>query len=312
MKMNPRSLPVLALALITTFTACKKENNPTKEPDQATEIKTHTDDQNRVSSELDEVANDANFALENNASFGGRLQSAQNTNSICGATAVADTAGNPRTITITYNGNNCAGTHQRTGTVVLSMPAGVRWKTAGAAITITFQNLKIKRLSDNKSITLNGAQTLTNVNGGLLMNLPNLQNITHTITSSNMSITFDDNTQRTWQLARKRVFTYNNGVVITVHGIGTNGSVTNAAEWGMNRFAHPFTTSITKPLVVRQDCSFRLTEGEIKHQGFATATATFGLNASGAPTGCPGTGNYYYKLTWTGPGGNSASVILPY
>ena len=308
MKMKLRSLLVFALAASVTFTACKKEAQPTTENPE-TEVKSHAEDQSRVSGDMDEVANDASLALESNPSFGGRLQ---NTNSICGATAVADTAANPRTITITYNGNNCAGTHLRTGTVILSMPAGVRWKNAGAAITVTFQNLNIKRLSDNKSITINGSQVLTNVSGGLMINLPNLQNIVHTITSSNMSITFDNNTQRTWNIARRRTFTYNNGVVMSITGFGTTGNVTNAAEWGTNRFGHSFITSITQPLVFRQDCSGRLTSGEVKHEGFATSTATFGLNASGAPTACPGTGTYYYKLTWTGPGGNSHSVILPY
>lgn len=308
MKLNLRSLPVLALALTVTFTACQKEEKQQIENPE-TEVKAHAEDQNRVSADLDEIANDANLALESNPSFSGRTAQ---TNSICNANAVADTSGGTWKITITYNGNNCAGTHHRTGTVVLSTPAGTRWKNAGAAITVTFQNLKIKRLSDNKSITINGAQLLTNVSGGLLINLPNLQNIIHTITSSNMSITFDDNTQRTWNIGRKRTFTYSNGVVLSITGIGVTGNVTNAAEWGNNRFGNAFVTSITQPLVFRQDCSGRLTAGEIKHQGFATSTVTFGLNSTGTPTTCPGAGAYYYKLTWTGPGGNSHSVILPY
>jgi hypothetical protein len=311
MKMNLRTLSVLTMVCTFSFTACKKDNTPTSNTNQETELKAHAEDQSSVSADLDDVANDANIALESNASFGGRLQSGQNTNSICGGTAVADTVSNPRTITITYNGANCTNTHFRTGTVVLSMPSTTRWRNAGAAITVTYQNLKVKRLRDNKSITINGSQVITNVSGGLLLQLASVQQIVHTITGNNLSITFDDNTQRTWQVARKRVFTYNNGAVMTVHGIGTNGTITNAAEWGTNRFGNAFTTSITQPLVVRQDCNFRLTEGEVKHQGFATATATFGLNANGAQTTCPA-GTYYYKLTWTGPGGNSASVILPY
>lgn len=308
MKLNLRSLPVYALALTVAFTSCKKEAKQETEINE-TEVKTHAEDQSRVSADLDEIANDANVALESNPSFSGRLSQ---TNSICNATAVPDTASGTWKITITYNGNNCVGTHHRTGTVVLSTPAGTKWKNAGAAITVTFQNLKIKRLSDNKSITINGTQTLTNVSGGLLINLPNLQSIIHTITSSNMSITFDDNTQRTWNIGRKRTFTYSNGIVVSITGIGVTGGINNAAEWGSNRFGHSFITSITQPLVFRQDCSGRLTSGEIKHQGFATSTVTFGLNASGASTTCPGTGVYYYKLVWTGPNGNSVSVVLPY
>ena len=308
MKLNLRSLPILGLAFIVSFTACKKETTTDTEAATETEIKGHSEDQSRVSNDLDEITNDANLALESNPSFSGRVSQ---TNNICNATAVPDTTGGTWKITITYNGNNCSGTHHRTGTVILSTPAGTRWKNAGAAITVTFQNLKIKRLADNKSITINGVQTLTNVSGGLLANLASLQNIVHTITSNNMSITFDDNTQRTWQVGRKRTFTFNNGAVMTVTGIGVAGNVTNAAEWGTNRFGHTFITTISHPLVVRQDCNFRLTAGEIMHQGFATSSVKFGLDANGNPTTCP-QGVFYYKLTWTGPAGNSHSVILPY
>lgn len=310
MKMNLRSLPVFALAIATTFTACKKNDAP---PVEATpEIQAHADDQNQISANLDDVLNEVNGALEATPTFSGRVQNSQNTNSLCNVSAVADTTNNTWKITLTYNGNDCAGKHFRNGTVVVSTPAGTRWKNAGAAVTVTLQNLKIKRLSDNKSVTLNGSQTFTNVTGGLVINLASAQNITHTVASNNMSITFDDNSQRTWNIARKRMFTYNNGAVMAIHGIGTNGSITNAAEWGMNRFGRAFTTSITQPLVFRQDCNGRLTGGEIKHEGFATATATFGLDKNGASTTCPGAGAYYYKLTWTGPGGNTLSALLPY
>ena len=312
MKQNIRSLSVLSLAASIAFISCKKtETTIDGNSETVVELKAHAEDQNRVSGDIDNLTNEVNGALESVPSFsGGRLQ---NTFQICGITPSIDTSTNTWKMTLAYNGNDCSNQYLRTGTIVLSTPAGTRWKNAGAAITVSLQNFKVKRLADNKSITLNGTQTLTNVSGGLVINLSSTQSITHTVTSNNMSITFDDNSQRTWQVAKKRVFTYSNGAVMTVHGIGTNGGVTNAAEWGLNRFGHSFTTSITQPLVIRQDCNFRLTEGEIKHQGFATATATFGLNASGAPTTCPAANAaYYYKLTWTGAAGNSYSVIFPY
>jgi hypothetical protein len=105
----------------------------------------------------------------------------------------------------------------------VSMAQGVQWKNAGAAVTITFQNVKITRLRDNKSVTINGAQTYTNVSGGLLANLPILNSITHRIHSSNLSLSFNDGTQRNWQVDKQRVFTYNNGAVITTTGLHTEG-----------------------------------------------------------------------------------------
>jgi hypothetical protein len=309
MQFNFRMMPVLTLALITTFAACKKSDSGST--DNSTEATTHADDQNTVSTQFNQVANEINLALESSPSYSGREQTPPVV--ICDASVTFDSSSNPRTITINYDGSIlCHPGWSRTGSIVLSMPQNVQWKNAGAAITVTYQNVKLKRILDNKSIIINGAQTFTNVSGGLLYNLANLQTITHTVASNSMSIKFDDNTQRTWQVARKHVFTYNNGVVMTITGNHTEGNNNAIAEWGMNRFGHSFTTSTTQPLVIRQDCSFRLTGGEVKHEGFGTATATFGLNVTGNPTGCPGTGLYYMKLSWTGPGGNTFSTILPY
>ena len=291
------------------FTSCQKSVSGSA--DETTQVTLQADDQSRVSSDVDATANDADVMLESTSAFSGRGQDVQTL--ICDATVVIDTASNPRTITITYNGTNCLGNRTRTGVVVISMPQGVRWRDAGAAITVTFQNLRITRLSDNKSITINGAQTYTNVSGGLLINLPTLGTITHTITSSGLSITFDNGSQRSWQVAKQRVFTYNNGVVITTTGTHTDGSTTGISEWGTNRFGNAFTTAITQPLIVRQDCNFRLTSGEVVHTRPAgTATVTFGLDSAGNPTTCPGTGHYYMKIVWVGAGGVSHTVILPY
>jgi hypothetical protein len=120
------------------------------------------------------------------------------------------------------------------------MAAVVRWKNVGAVLNVSFQNFKIKRLSDNKSITINGIQTHINVTGGMLFQLPTMNQIIHTITSSNMSITLDDNSQRTWHIARKRSFGYNNGIVLEITGTHVDGNNTHIAEWGLNRFGHPF------------------------------------------------------------------------
>jgi hypothetical protein len=295
---------LLSAAIIFSFSlifmACQK--NATTDTDYSNESAVHSDDQSRFSSEVD-------AALDATPGFSGRGEQIQ----ICNATVVVDTVSNPRTITITYNGANCQGTRTRTGVVVISMAQGVRWRNAGAIVNINAQNLRITRLSDNKSITINGTHTYTNVSGGLLINLATLGTITHTLTSSNMSVTFDDNTQRIWQVAKQRVFTYNNGIVVATTGTHSEGGVSGIAEWGTNRFGRTFTTAITQPLVVRQDCSFRLTSGKVAHvTPVFNTTVTFGLDSAGNPTSCPGTGSYYMKIVWTGPGGNPHTIIWPY
>ncbi|MEO5996906.1 MAG: hypothetical protein ABIN89_09235 [Chitinophagaceae bacterium] len=311
MKKSILYLAAFTFSLPVIFTACKKSDSQVN-TDNTTKVTVQTDDQSRVFEETGAISNDVNIVLEaSSPSITGREVNTQAL--ICDATVAVDTLSNPKKITITYNGTNCLGNRTRAGVVVVAIAAGVHWKNAGAAISLTYQNLKVTRLSDNKSITLNGTHTITNVSGGLLINLPNLQSITHTIASSSMSITFDDGTQRTWQVARQLVFTYNNGIVISTRGFHTDGANTGIEEWGTTRFGNIFISSITEPLVIRQDCSFRLVSGKIKHETvLATATATFGLNASGAATSCPGTGSYYFKADWTGLNGKTYTIILPY
>ena len=305
-----RPLSFVALSLLFTVSSCKKDNDPATTDPEKDEMAIHSEDQSKVSNDLDGITNDLNLAIESSGSFSGKYQKVA---AICGATAVFDSTSNPKTITITYNGNDCSNTHHRQGTVVLSMPAGVQWKNVGAVLTVSISGLKITRLIDNKFITINGTHTLTNVSGGLLYHLANMNHIIHTQNSDNMSITFMDSTSRNWKVARKRIYTYNNGIVISSTGTHATNSITNISEWGTDRFGHPFITSISEPLKIRQDCSFRLTSGQVKHQRMQSeSVVTFGLNAQGNPTTCPGAAPFYFKAVWTGPNGNSITVIHPY
>jgi hypothetical protein len=303
-------MSVIALTVFTTFTACKKDSSTQQQQeDPAAQLSSHTDDESRVSTEMDAVNWDTDVALESSTSFSGRMENELG----FGATISYDTTGSVKKLTITYSGDDSTQTKTRSGSVIVTVPAGVHWKDAGATVTITYNNLKIVRKSDNKSITINGTHTLTNVSGGLVRSLPNSQEIVHTLTSSNMSITFNDGTQRTWQVARKRVYTYSGGLVITITGTHTEGAQSNIAEWGTDRFGHSFTTAITEPLRIKQECNFRLTSGQVTHTTAGiTAAVTFGLNADGIATSCPGTGHYYYKLVVTGLNGTLYTVILPY
>ncbi len=311
MKARILSLTAIILSLSFLVVSCQKDAKE-DQTDYTAETATHSDDDSRFSEESDAAATDISGQLETTAGFG-RGNSVQSL--ICDATIVVDTMSNPRTMTITFNGTVCPGaTRTRTGVIVVSMAQNIRWGNPGAIINVTFQNFKITRIIDNKSITINGTQTYTNVSGGWLINLPVLNTITHEITSNNMSVTFDNNSQRTWKVARRRVFTYPGAVgVITVTGMHTEGGVTGIAEWGTNRFGRNFTTVIAQPVVRRQDCNFRVGSGKLTHTTPAfTASATFGLNAAGNPTGCPGANPYFMKIEWTGPNNVTHTTLLPY
>jgi len=146
------------LFFVAIFSACKKENSNPK-TDESTEMAVQSDDQSRFSNEIDAVATDADISMEKSPGFTNRLSQGQSLlldTSVCDANVAYDVASDPRTITITYNGGNCWGTRIRTGKVIVSMAQGMHWKDPGAHLTLTFQDLKITRCSDNKTMTLNG------------------------------------------------------------------------------------------------------------------------------------------------------------
>jgi hypothetical protein len=300
MKKSPVYLMMaFALSVMVTFSACKKDN--AKEPES--DFATQSDDHSQFSAETDAFTDDVNVAIEAIPAFNGRNTSI----SICDATVTYDSTASTRYLTITYNGTNCLGNRTRTGVVTASMPISTKWYEAGAALTITYENVKVIRGRDSKSILLNGSVTVTNVSGGRLTHLANAGEIIHTLSSTALSVKFDDGSQHSWMIAKKRTFTYDNGIVVATSGNHTD----NVAEWGVNRFGREFATSITEPLVIRQDCNFRLVSGKVEYKSEIDMTITFGLNMLGQPTTCPA-GNFFFKVEWPGLRNNTHSIIWPY
>lgn len=314
MNLNIRTTTCLLAGIALSLSACKKDASeaaPQPQPQQpADQIQVHNTDQNNFANESDAVNADVLASVESSAYFSGRTTSTLQ-NASCDAEVSVDTMA--KKITVTYKGGSCLPGRVRTGKVVMQLTTGNRWKDVGAVLTLTYDNVKIAYGDAKKYIVLDGTQTLTNESGGRMIDLFMRNTITHTLRSSNMSITFEDGTKRTWQIARRRVYTNNNGLVLTVTGLHTDGSRNAISEWGTNRFGQPFSTAISSAIVVKQDCNFRITEGAISHAIEAgVADIQFGLNATGAPTPCPASGNYYFKLTWTPKTGNPVSVIRPY
>ena len=330
-----RMAMVICIAVALVLYSCKKESSSTQSANSNENVSTAGDDQAQVSDESDAITNDVSTALESGADFSGADNSAVSLSGttvvngvateplghgrwsvpglVCDATVTYDTSNGQRIITIVYDGSNCRGNRTRTGTVLISLPLGKHWKDAGATATIDIQELKITRIRDGKTIIINGVKTFTNVSGGLLINLSSLGTITHSITSDGITITFNNGKQRSWQISKQRVFTYDNGIVMTTTGTYSDGTDDNIAIWGTNRFGDAFKSQISEPKIFRQDCDFRLTAGQnIVTNSLGVSVITYGLDADGNPTGCPGTGTYYLKLVWTGVNGDTYTVIMPY
>lgn len=328
----------LLLATVITasglIVACTKQNstgsgNGSTTSDDGTstaEVQTQSNDVTQVSNEMDAATDDVNNSLNSSTTFSGAASynggvvtdggggSLDLDLGICDATVTVDTANGLRQIVITYNGTNCRGNRTRTGVVVVSIPVGTHWRDKGAVVTVDIENLKITRLIDNKTITLNGTYTYTNVTGGLLKDLATLGTITHTISADSVSIEFADSATRIWSVAKQRVFTYNDGLVETTTGTHSDGTNTDVAIWGTNRYGNSFETLITQPMVIAQSCDFRLTSGETETiRPALTLTITYGLDSNGDPTSCPGSGYYYFKAVWViKKNGKTYTWIAPY
>ncbi|HMC99775.1 MAG TPA: hypothetical protein VKH37_06475, partial [Ferruginibacter sp.] len=213
MKRRIQFLLATVLAVSVVFIGCKKNDTSSSSSDD-TALTTHSDDQSTFSQTTDDIANDGNDAIEASPAFLGKPGDANGTNGVttlCHATATLDSTATLRRLTVIYNGLNCIGTRNRVGTVVFTMPLAQHWKDAGAVLTVNVQSLVITRVSDSKSLTINGTGTITNVSGGRLINLGQPggpTSITHDIASAGVTVTFNDGTQRSWQISKRRVFTY--------------------------------------------------------------------------------------------------------
>jgi hypothetical protein len=327
------SLSTAAVIAGLAIASCSKSNSANGNSGTSTspntspaQVETQANDETQVSNELDAATDDVNNSLNASTSFSGTTTTGANNGietdggggiiidyGICDATVTTDTANGLRQLVITYNGTNCWGNRIRTGTITISIPVGTRWRDTGAVVTVDIQNLKITRKMDNKTIVLNGTYTYTNVSGGLLKDLATLGTITHTIAADSVSIEFSDSATRIWSVAKQRVFTYNDGVVITTTGTHSDGTNTNVSMWGANRYGNTFETLIIQPKVIAQSCDYQLTSGETETiRPAVTTTITYGLDSDGNPTGCPVNGGYYYyKETWT-LDGKTYTWIAPY
>jgi hypothetical protein len=304
--MKKRFLILTAFAFLTGMTlmnSCKKDD--ADNTDVATLNQEQASDGEDVSASSDAIDDDIETIMSQTSlkSTSGALPSCMN------LTVDSSTIGSKK-LTVTFNGTNCAGTRTRTGQIVITLTNGTKWSDQGAVLTVQYINVKI--VHNDKSVTLNGTKTHTNVTGGLVKNLADGGTITRKIESNDMKITFTNGTQRSWNIKRQRTFTKSNGnITITIQGFGEAGGKNQLVEWGTNRRNTSFYTQISAPIVMSQACDYRPSSGtKIHYVGARTITTTLGTDANGTPVseGCAD----YYKISWEGVGGLTKTAILPY
>ncbi|MEI6172174.1 MAG: hypothetical protein WCR01_00370 [Bacteroidota bacterium] len=296
MKTNLIRIAFLFLAVTgLSLSGCKKDKNAAGSDDSAS-MQQLSKDEEAVESASDESMNDVNNFLS-----GGNLKSTEKVP--CGATVDSTAVVNDTiTIYITYNGKNCSGTRSRTGKVEIKKQLGTHWYQAGATVMIRHINFTITKVSNQKSITLNGLKVHQNVSGGLIWQVGNGVDAIVYRTWGAVNVTFEDGSSRIWNVARQKTYTGTapGNLMLTTDGFGTSGEYSNLLTWGINRKGENFYTRIMQPVVHRQVCDWDPVSGIKKHEIPAdskSATLTFGYDSNDQPvTGdaCP----TKFKLDW--------------
>jgi hypothetical protein len=296
---------IVATIIGTFYTSCKKSDSTTPDADDSQTQQQSASDQLQTENESNQSIDDVNTALNGTSTT---RSSSLITNATIDSSMKA-----MGMLTITYSGISADGTKSRSGTISIQIDTTKKWHIAGATVTITFNNYKVTKLSNNKSITFNGTHTITNVNGGTLATITTNTPVIHKI-RGNSTLTFDDGTQRTWNVARKRTFNYVGGIItVTLSGDTTVSGYTNVAMWGKNRADEDFYVSTTTPLtadVFNSTCMFKPVGVRVFYGALRTLTVTYGVDKKGeaVTSGCP----YGYKLNWINAKGIAKEVILAY
>ncbi len=320
MKRSFRCLTLVSVSTLLLFSCNKTRYTPAAATALfQSDVHAQAEDQIRIPNEIDALCNDINTILlyKDTVNSGPDTIPVSNFPGVCGVySVVKDYADTPNLITIRYNGVSCDGTRSRLSTIYIYQTPGVDWSTAGDTIGVTFVNAKTYWLADDDSVVLKGNFYMVDSSGGSLANFnaASQQPVVQEIIGVNASVQFETLVTATWQVWRRRAYTYNGGMVITTTGIDTATGLQGVSEVGGNRWGNGFITTINTPLVVSQACSWRITQGmEQLVNPAGTTLLTFGLDSLGNPAGCPGTGaRYYYKASWTGTGEASYTAQFPY
>ena len=298
-------ITLVSFSTLFLVTGCKKDDEPT--PVNTESLQQTSDDENRLQDETDRIMNDANvFIMQGELKSTAFMPCNANLDSVV---VVNDTV----VFYITYNGLSCNGKFNRTGNVEMRIPQGTFWVQPGATMNLKLINYTVTRVATNKTMVLNGIKNYTNVTGGHIGLLGiTYDTIVHEVSGS-LQATFENNTTRTWEIARRKTFTGASGQLeITLEGFGTSGEMNNLVTWGVNRAGEEFYSQIQQPIVLKETCDFNAVSGIKKHMipsDSKSATVTFGFNDNNQPIG-PGECPTKYKLDWE-KNGNSGTLYLP-
>ncbi len=305
---------VMLLIAITFIQACKKESDELDE-----ETKQFNDDSNFYKNESSQADDDINNQLRDISVFGkgGNLSWPSVLSSpLCGASIDSSQLAQ-KILFFNFDGVTPCFSPSRTraGQIKVELISGQYWKDAGAVLKLTYNNFKVTRLSDNKSVMFNGVKTLTNINGndwlGFLLGTSSLK---YRERALNILVNFDNGSNAIWNSARTTQWNYtpaSQRISFTANGDTTLNGFSTVDSWGTNRFGKSFTTYYNTPWQSNSYCGFwRPVNGEFIHN---VNGGDFRFNLGVDKNGNPSTLDcaYGFKVTWS-KDGKTASVVLSY
>lgn len=300
MKLRVILLSIVVGTAILVLPSCRKNRLVKNETGQVSE------DNSNIQAGMDAAVDDGTKAITSNSTTNGKIDGALLAAlQVCGATT--DTSLKTQGIlTLNFDGTtNCNG-RIRSGRIKLTLQDysnGKRWKDAGAVLRLDFTDYKVVRASDNKSLTFNGASTVTNVSGGniILLTFAIQPNLVHKVDGSSISVKFDDGKTSTFNISRRFTYTYASGVYnLVAEGTGTKNNLSNIENWGTTRDGDEFTSQVQEVVKWNSTCgAHKPLSGKIDIQVASKEfglTTTLGTDNSGnvVSSGCP----WGLKVEW--------------
>ena len=304
-----RSMLVLMAVSGLILTSCKKNTTV----DDVTSAQDNSNVSQHMNASIDDVSN----AAGNSGALAGKTYGPW---VLVGAT-IDSSQKAQGIITLTYDGVTVVdGRFTRSGSVTVQLvnyPA-THWIDQGAVLDITFNAVKYTNVYTGAHYQYDGAHQITNVSGGLAWRIVaglDQGTVTHRHSASNVTVTFNNGSQRIWNFNRIRTYSNVNGVIsLSISADQTEGNYTNVDAWGTNRNGNAFYDQLLTPVVFTNNCNTNYRDpvsGEAKHYvNGVSLDVLFGVNAAGIVTGtCP---DYGYKVTYTNRQGQSISRVLQY
>jgi hypothetical protein len=300
-------LAFTALALIFSIESCKKKKEFKNENGQAAE------DNRNVQQQAEDAMGYGDNAMTNYAALNGKLVGGNGQNSIaniqslpCGTTVDTTNMSSQGTVTLNFDGVTVCDNKKRSGSIKLTIQnfPQKHWKDTACVLKMDYNNYRVTRSSDNKSIMFNGTHYVTNVVGGNFITWLLGGTVIRTVTGSNLQVMYDNGSTGSWNINRKWTYSHSNGAyTCTGEGIGSYNGESSLENWGTTRDGDAFTSKVETPVVWNSTCWSRPVQGrlniKVADKDF-DLIVTAGVDASGNPVpvqsnNCP----YGWKLEWT-------------